>query len=171
MFLPERLPDLLFSHFFRIFTRKVRFWTPPWRPAGPQMATQIGIFPGRNRKFSLGALTLYPSWRRRVPHRPPKASQRPPKAPQISFLIDFGMDFGRVLVDFQDFAEILDGNLATVSRCLPASLCFPHHAFSGRCPWGAAVTPRVDNQRLFDPSEERPQELEISTLRRPRVHC
>ena len=43
MFFPERLPDLLFSHFFRNFTGKVRFWTPlaaqlgsKWRPKSPK---------------------------------------------------------------------------------------------------------------------------------------
>ena len=59
MFLPERLPDLIFSHFFRNFTGKVRFWTPlgaelgpKWRPKSPKWHQKcIQKTPGADPKW------------------------------------------------------------------------------------------------------------------------
>ena len=38
---PGTAPGPPFFAFFRNFTGKVRFWTPPWRPAGSQMPPKI----------------------------------------------------------------------------------------------------------------------------------
>ena len=44
IFFPERLPDLIFSHFFQNFMRKVRFWDPRLDPAGRQGGVQNRTF-------------------------------------------------------------------------------------------------------------------------------
>ena len=50
MFLPERLPDAVFSGFFRNRTGKVTFRGPPPGPAGSQWATKSGPTAPKRRK-------------------------------------------------------------------------------------------------------------------------
>ena len=74
LFFPERLPDLLFSCFFRNFTGKVGFGTSPWRPAGSQRDTKIVPTASKWLRRIAGVGSFLATWRRLASKISPKCS-------------------------------------------------------------------------------------------------